>query len=349
MESRRNAYISILKLISACFVVFIHIRFPGSFGDGIHCVARFAVPVFLLISGYYSYGADVDTLGKRFRKIVFLAILSNGSYFLWDVFRTLVKHGNLMEYCAREITVESLARFVFMGENPFSEHLWYLSAMVLVYAVMIGYKRFYRRSDKTDYLPLYIVSVCGFMLQIAFGVKALGVGMDVNYKLYRYCLFFALPLFALGLFIHEHQKRIMESYRFTHTKAVFLILLGFILSLIQWFGIGMVEMPLGMFLVVVHLFLLAINGDSAKAHSHTVMALIGCTEICSTVVYIIHPLINRITGAFQSRVPLFDALRSMEGIYPLYVMLASVIIGYCIAFVVYRLRRARPTRAHLNG
>lgn len=348
MESRRNAYISILKLISACFVVFIHIRFPGSFGDGINCVARFAVPVFLLISGYYSYGADVDVLKKRLKKIVLLMILSYGVYFLWDVFRALVKHENLMEYCARMFTVESMARFVFMGENPFSAHLWYLSAMALVYAVMIEYKRFYIRSDKTNYLPLYIVAVCGFMFQIAFGVKALGVGMDVDYMIYRYCLFFALPIFALGLFMHEHRERIMESYRFTHTKAVSLILLGFILSLIQWFGIGKVEMPLGMFLVIIHLFLLAINGDTAKAHSHTVMALIGCTEICSTVVYIIHPMVNSIVGVLRCQVPLFHAIREMGNVYPLFVMLASVLIGYCIAFTIYCIRQARLKKAHLN-
>lgn len=349
MKNRRNANISLLKLVSACFVVFIHVSFPGSLGDGADCVARFAVPVFLLISGYYSYGADVGALRKRLKKIVFLMVFSNGVYLLWNAFQVLVTQGSLREYCAGVFTVERLARFIFMGDNPFSTHLWYLSAIAFVYAVMIGYREFYTRSDKPNYMPLYIVAVCGFMFQIAFGVKALGIGMDVNYMLYRYCLFFALPLFALGLFLHEYRERIMECYRFTRKKAVMLILIGFILSLIQWFGIGKVEMPLGMFLVVIHLFLLAINADTAKVHSHTVMTLIGCTEICSTVVYIIHPLINRITGTFQSQVPLFDALRSMEDIYPLFVMLASVIIGYCIAIVVYCLRRTRPERTHLNG
>lgn len=349
MEIRRNAHISILKLVSACFVVFIHIGFPGKFGEGVNCVARFAVPVFLMISGYYSYGADVSTLGRRLKKIVLLIIVSNGIYFLWDVFHKMIAHESLREYCARVFTVKKLAHFVFMGENPFAEHLWYLLAMALVYVIMMVYKGFYGRSERINYGPLYIVAVCGFMIQIAFGVKSLGVDLDVSYILYRYCLFFALPLFSLGVFVHEYRERIAERYRFSRKKAVLLILIGLSLSLVQCFGIGKVEMPLGMLLVVVNLFLLAMDGETDKARSRSALALIGCTEICSTVVYVIHPLISKIVNGLQSQVPLLHAVRNMENIYPLFVLLFSILSGYCIAFIIYRVKRSRLKRANTSN
>ena len=68
-KREKNAYVAELKLLCASFVVFIHVDFPGDLGLVMNYVSRFAVPLFFIISGYYSYHAGVKTITKRLRKI----------------------------------------------------------------------------------------------------------------------------------------------------------------------------------------------------------------------------------------------------------------------------------------
>ena len=53
-------------------VVFIHVLFYGKLGVVIDALARFAVPFFFLVSGYYSYQIPCEKIKKRIRKILIL-------------------------------------------------------------------------------------------------------------------------------------------------------------------------------------------------------------------------------------------------------------------------------------
>ena len=54
--AQRNEGIDILICVAAFFVVCLHEWFLGEFGLYVHSVARFAVPVFLMITGYFYEG-----------------------------------------------------------------------------------------------------------------------------------------------------------------------------------------------------------------------------------------------------------------------------------------------------
>ena len=49
----RNNNLDILKTICAFLVICIHIPFPGSVGAIITPLARIAVPIFFMITGYF--------------------------------------------------------------------------------------------------------------------------------------------------------------------------------------------------------------------------------------------------------------------------------------------------------
>ena len=67
--AKRNECLNLLKC-AACFgVVFIHVPFPGYLGDVIKSLSMFAVPLFYMIAGYYSYGCDYEKIKRRFIKI----------------------------------------------------------------------------------------------------------------------------------------------------------------------------------------------------------------------------------------------------------------------------------------
>lgn len=53
-----NYCMDFLKGLACIFVVFIHVKFPGDFGQAVQAIARFAVPFFFMVSGYYYFRPD---------------------------------------------------------------------------------------------------------------------------------------------------------------------------------------------------------------------------------------------------------------------------------------------------
>ena len=81
----KNNCLNVWKGIAAFFVVFIHCSFPSPVGGMMNGLARWAVPMFFLISGYFSYGKGADTVKRRICRTFGLFVLANGIYFLWKL------------------------------------------------------------------------------------------------------------------------------------------------------------------------------------------------------------------------------------------------------------------------
>lgn len=55
-ERSRVDSIDILKAICAFLIVCIHVPFPGNIGEYVTTLARIAVPIFFMITGYFYSG-----------------------------------------------------------------------------------------------------------------------------------------------------------------------------------------------------------------------------------------------------------------------------------------------------
>ena len=60
-----------IRFITSILIVFIHCPFPGTFGQYCINLGRFGVPFFLIVSGWFSYHPNKDTLLSRLRKKFF--------------------------------------------------------------------------------------------------------------------------------------------------------------------------------------------------------------------------------------------------------------------------------------
>ena len=79
MKKQRNYSLDLLKFISSFLIVCIHFKISGETGKLITIIGRFAVPVFFMVSGYYSYNDDEHhiknkILNIKYIKIIFLCI-----------------------------------------------------------------------------------------------------------------------------------------------------------------------------------------------------------------------------------------------------------------------------------
>lgn len=89
MGIQKNTTLELLKLFASYMVVFIHVLFNGNTGIAVDALARFAVPFFLLVSGYCSYQIPADKIKKRIQSIASLLIFSSVCCTLFEIVKLL--------------------------------------------------------------------------------------------------------------------------------------------------------------------------------------------------------------------------------------------------------------------
>ena len=308
MRKQRNLSLEWIKLGAAVLVVFIHIPMAGTAGGVAKCLARCGVPLFFAISGYYAFGAGAERLFQRLLHSLRLMLGANLLYLLFECWEVRAKGWEIAGYLKKTLTLQALAKVLITGESPFMFHLWFLSALVFCYLVLWLYVRFYQE-ETPRFSPLYAAGAgllgVGVYLDTFCDFNTLGEA-QLDSITFRNGLYLGLPMFLLGLFLHEHRARLMAAWRWTPRRSVGFILLGFALSLVQWFGAGKANLPLGMLLVVPELLLLShAFPDMARAPALLRWAAPWAGRV-STVVYITHVLISRIAMIYKDSSPFWS-------------------------------------------
>ena len=94
----RNRSIDALRAIACAFVLFVHCPFPGVFGVLVSALARFAVPFFLMVSGYYCWrntdGAMLAAAKKQLRSTAKLTLIGTAFYAIANTLRDVLAGSN---------------------------------------------------------------------------------------------------------------------------------------------------------------------------------------------------------------------------------------------------------------
>ena len=133
----RNSCIDFIKMIACIFVIHIHYPISGKVGEGINCIAQFAVMYFFMVSGYYLRGVDKDKLKKRIRHIGLLCLISTLLYLLIDyVLFSIFGHSD--SWIKIRFSLGRIVRFLVVNDlsNISAGHLWYLYALLYIYSLL---------------------------------------------------------------------------------------------------------------------------------------------------------------------------------------------------------------------
>ena len=300
IKMEENQAIECGRLTASLFVIFIHILFPGDLGQIMDCLSRFAVPFFFVVSGFFACWVGEETLLKRGLRIFRLEMTASLIYFLWGCYRERFFYRNsLWLFLKGTFSERKIAQWIFLNENPIAGHLWYLSAAAVCFGILWLYVRM--SGEKTvSYTPLYIVGVCLYGFQIAFGTYAAAIGQEVWNTFYRNGLFFGLPMFLLGIFLREYQQRIKAAFRLTNGKLIVIILVCALLNILQWRGFGRTEMPLATLPETIALMLL-LWWNPRVSGNQTLKKIISKFGRLSLCVYILHPLLYQLYLCYGQR------------------------------------------------
>ena len=286
--SVRNQSIECCRVLAAVMVVFIHCLLPGTLGSVMDCLARFAVPFFFVVSGYFAYGTDENGIRRRIGNIVKLNIYSTGFYVFWGIFkRKFIFREGCRQWLLAGLTQNSLARWFLVNENPYGEHLWYLTAVLVCYFALYIYVRW--QGGQKDYGPFYIASFVLYTTHLVMSSFMTAIAWGVPFELYRNGLLFGIPMFGLGIFLREYRDRILETYRLSRGKLAAMIFAGAALSLLQWRGTGGVEMPVGTLFEVIALMLLLSSVPRVFREESCLSTMTSRFGELSLVIYVVHP------------------------------------------------------------
>ena len=281
MKQQRNTTLDLLKVLATYMVVFIHVIFGGKTGVIVDALARFAVPLFFLSSGYFSRGISPEKIKKRIFYILRLLIFASVVCFLWDGREVLLHPGmaTLTAYVQRKITLMTVMKLLVFNLAISCEHLWYLLAMLYVYVVFFVTTRLAIRERLQ-----YTIAGGLLVLQLLLGEGLRVAGMEIPEILIRNFLMMGIPFFWLGLFVKQYE----DSLKKAPVPAIVLLLIFGIAEVIvsrELFGKN--ELYLGSVLILLAGVLVFVKYPDVR-YPGIISRLSGC----SVYIYIFHIMIS---------------------------------------------------------
>lgn len=318
-DRQRNGLLDQNKLIAAIFVILLHSPFPGVAGGVFESLARFAVPFFFMVSGYYVYGKSRKAIKKSLLKNLLLLASSLVLYVVWDLAWSLYQ-GNTAEKLGTWFSVKSIIDTFVFNNGVLLGHLWFILALIYCYLI-------YLAVSKLGFRAKLIISTVLLVMNFALNIVLTNAGVTDPGYFTRNFLFTGLPffmmgeLFAYGKFSLNGKKLLLWVTMVT----------GIVLTLLQRFCIGFSELYLGSVLICVALFALTI---SRQMPSSNLLSRIG--EKSTTSIYVLHVMIiaclnmvGSVLGLLQSDVfltirPFVTLLLSLVASYILYAIKTQI-------------------------
>lgn len=310
MEKRENNCLWMLKGISCLIVILFHCPIHNLVGDAIIYALRFPIPIFLMITGYYSFGKDkyLRSAGKTLRLLLFGELVT--ACVMAVCFMAGITDANPVDIFLKTDWIKT----IFFG-SIFNGTLWYLYAMfwgwILFYIISkIPHGYFFM---KCSIIPLLVLHIFGRMLVTKYS--------DINETVYlfRSVILFVVPFFMIGRLIAEHQKLILEKMKGLQT--IFLMAAGAFLIIIEYvIWHQFMDLQVSTIFVSVGMFLFALQySDFAPSK------LLICIGHISQYVYIFHiPVIILLNAILVKHVP--DTVAAT--VMPFLVILCTVLVSY---------------------
>lgn len=234
----RNNGLDLMKFICAFLVVCIHIRFPAPLGGYVQAIARVAVPLFLITTGYYLLGSPEGSGAssnqgyvlrcdsRRFLGLIKTILFVNAFYFVVYLVDNLAS-GKAEAYLHKVFSVKALTKLLVFNISPFCVHLWYLNALLYAMAFILLIEKL--RCRKLLYLLTPFLIAADFVFG-TYSIFILGRIFPVHYT--RNWLIFALPNLCIGMMLREWNA--VERLRRYRLPLIALSLLLIALTVVEY-------------------------------------------------------------------------------------------------------------------
>ncbi len=300
----RNLTIDVLKIVLAFFVVFLHMNFLKETNSLlsyllVNGLFRIAVPVFLVITGFYFFHIDNTKKLKKWLLRTFLL------YAIWMIIYISYWKNN-----------DQILLTVIFGYH----HLWYLIGTFFSGIILFSLRKM--SSHSMIFLAVFLFLI-GYIIQVLGNLHYFEKEQDsvLNmYLLYRNFIFVCFPFLAIGFLMNKHLPKLSE---FKNLKAILILsLIGVVAEAFfnyNFISAESTDILLSLFVVSPAVFLY-FKTIYVKTNSKILANL-------STAIYVVHPLIMK--SSF------YEELQSFK----IYIFLGILIsVSFALVFLNNRLK-----------
>ncbi len=205
----RNHVLDAEKAVAAYMVVFLHLHFPGVTGEIFNAAARFAVPFFFMISGYFCWRKDGkagERLPGKIRHTFFLCVTSFGFYIVWQWIWHVIEGKSPVLWFLGIFEKENIRNFLYYNNTTAVKwHLWFLPALLYCYVLFWAAEKLHAQKLAEFLIPVLLLG--HFMMEEASALT----GKEYRVMEFRNYLYTGFPFFMAGFWIHKHQE-IFKKY-----------------------------------------------------------------------------------------------------------------------------------------
>ena len=297
----RKYGLDFLKGIAACFVVFMHVRFPEPTGHYIALLGTFAVPVFFMTSGYFGYGAKRSKTLRSIKKIATYLLVA---YVIGIINLLITYRFNLLDFkqfFAQEIfTKYHFIHFVLFTDARVCGVAWFLISLLVCYVLK------YFLGDKFRYIGYAALFLRVFAsLQYPF----LKLTMPVNTPWIT-----GIPFFFIGELFRTHEEWVNQKIKSSHLILQAIVGLVILASALVYRSLFWY---LGILLLSPALFVLFSRSDM----KYNKVCMLG--SVYAFFVYIMHPLVMHVYDALR-----VDMSLAESWLRPFIVLLVTILMAW---------------------
>ena len=288
-DCKRHDGLDFAKFLCAFAIISIHTRYSGKIY--IEPLTRFAVPVFFMITGYfYASIKNRNREWEQIKKTVVLLVYSSLLYFIWNIVQCIRLDESLLDHFYSLLNMKRWIMFVFFNESLFSEHLWYLGALLYALVMILLVDKFSNRKKLYKLIPFLLASniVLGNYSTMLFGVR-------LPLILTRNFLFCGLPFFLLGDALREKQHTLKRKQLSALVICSVLLTIAENVFLINQENPFNADCFIATPFLAYSLFLLFLE-DRRVSETPLLRNIAQLGKRTSTAIYIIHPIVITIVG-----------------------------------------------------
>ena len=206
--SGHNDKLDLWKCVAIYSVIFIHILLPGQIGVAVNCLARFAVPLFFLSAGFFSWRSPPRVLARRTVRTAGLLLFA--CLALLGLGCAMAKHGgaSMGAYLLGRFTWANAASLVLwqLFPLPYSWPLGFLAARLMIYRLWWGLTALLLGRLPHRLLAVLALGLLAVHLVLGEGRSLQGLAVD-SVRI-RNVWLDGLPFFLLGTWMGSQRERI---------------------------------------------------------------------------------------------------------------------------------------------
>ena len=278
---QKNDVLNLFKGLACISVVLVHIHFPGITGIVVQkSFSSFAVPLFLMIAGYFAFGKDESVIKRRLFKILKIFLWSY-AVFLFSRILLKIPQGTVLEWLSLNFNCTTPIKYIVFCTIDFAIPLWYLIAMVETYFVWYFAVKYKKEHNLMFVIPfLFVLKV---VLTTYCETKHVPWMFKMNF------LTEAMPFFLFGYYLRSKED-FFKSIPYT-----VLLLTMFAGCAFATYNVAF-DVPVKMFSLGTLFYSLAVFVIAIKLPNKSYckpLEYIG--DKLSLNVYIFHPIIGIVT------------------------------------------------------